>query len=53
MRGRMAEAGLANTRIVYRIFFPRMLARLRPFERFLTKVPVGAQYFAHVVKPAV
>ncbi|RWN14771.1 MAG: class I SAM-dependent methyltransferase [Mesorhizobium sp.] len=53
MRRRMAEAGLADTRIVYRIFFPRMFARLRPFERFLTKVPVGAQYFAHVVKPAV
>ncbi|RWC32311.1 MAG: class I SAM-dependent methyltransferase [Mesorhizobium sp.] len=53
MRRRMAEAGLANARIIYRIFFPRLLARLRPFERFLTKIPVGAQYFAHVVKPAV
>jgi ubiquinone/menaquinone biosynthesis C-methylase UbiE len=53
MRRRMAEAGLANTRIIYRIFFPRLLARLRPFERFLTKIPVGAQYFAHAVKPAV
>ena len=39
--------------LVYRIFFPRLLARLRPLERFLTKIPVGAQYFAHAVKPAV
>ena len=53
MRRRMAEAGLANTRIIYRIFFPRLLARLRPLERFLTKIPVGAQYFAQAVKPAV
>ena len=53
IRGRLEAAGLANTRINYRIFFPRALARLRPLERFLTKIPVGAQYFAHVVKPAV
>jgi ubiquinone/menaquinone biosynthesis C-methylase UbiE len=53
MHKRMAAAGLANTRIVYRIFFPRLLARLRPFERFLANIPVGAQYFAHAVKPAV
>ena len=53
MRRRMAAAGLSNTRIVYRIFFLRLLARLRPFERFLTKIPVGAQYFSHAVKPAI
>ncbi|MFD2052417.1 class I SAM-dependent methyltransferase [Mesorhizobium calcicola] len=53
MRRRMVAAGLSNTRIVYRIFFPRLLARLRPFERLLTKIPVGAQYFAHAVKSAV
>jgi SAM-dependent methyltransferase len=53
MRGRLAMAGLSDIRITYRIFFPRLLAKLRPFERLLTKIPVGAQYFAHVVKPAV
>lgn len=53
MRGRMAEAGLSNTRVVYRIFFPRLFARLRPFERFLAKIPVGAQYFVHAVKSSV
>jgi ubiquinone/menaquinone biosynthesis C-methylase UbiE len=53
MRKRMAAAGLPHPRIVYRIFFPRFAARLRPFERVLTKLPFGAQYFAHVVKPAV
>ncbi|MEO5757429.1 MAG: class I SAM-dependent methyltransferase [Mesorhizobium sp.] len=53
MRARMAEAGLTDTRIVYRIFFPRLLARLRPLERLLTSIPAGAQYFAHAVKPSV
>ncbi|TIM51970.1 MAG: class I SAM-dependent methyltransferase, partial [Mesorhizobium sp.] len=36
-----------------RIFFPRLFARLRPFERFLATVPLGAQYFVHAIKPAV
>ncbi len=50
MQIRMARAGLAKTDIVYRIFFPRILARLRPFERHLTNIPIGAQYFVHAVK---
>ncbi|MBZ9796761.1 class I SAM-dependent methyltransferase [Mesorhizobium sp. ES1-4] len=53
MRRRMAAAGIPGTRIIYRIFFPKLFSWLRPLERFLTKIPVGAQYFAHVVKPAV
>jgi SAM-dependent methyltransferase len=52
MRRRMAEAGFSNVDIVYRIFFPRLLARLRPLERLLTAVPLGAQYFAHARKSA-
>lgn len=52
-RKRMAAAGLSRSRIVYRIFFPRLLARLRPFERLLASIPVGAQYFVHAVKPSV
>jgi hypothetical protein len=28
---------------VFRIFFPRMLAKLRPLQRFLTSLPLGAQ----------
>jgi hypothetical protein len=26
-------------------FFPRALSRLRPLERFLARLPIGAQYF--------
>lgn len=51
MRGRMAKAGFSNTKTVYRIFFPRFLAKLRPLERYLAGVPMGAQYFVHAVKP--
>lgn len=53
MRRRMAEAGLSQTEIVYRIFFPRMLARMRPLERLLVNVPLGAQYFVHALKSPV
>lgn len=47
MAARARAAGFANTAIAYRIFFPRALAGLRPLERFLTRVPFGAQYRLH------
>ena len=53
MRRRVKAAGFSSPDIVYRIFFPRLLARLRPLERYLTRIPVGAQYFVHAVKTAV
>ncbi len=47
--GRMARraraAGFADVSIRYRIFFPRILAGLRPIEHFLTAIPLGAQYY--------
>lgn len=52
MNSRMAKAGLSSTRTAYRLFFPRFLAKLRPLERYLTNVPIGAQYFVHAVKPS-
>jgi len=53
MRARVAAAsGLSATRTIYRIFFPKMLARLRPFERLLAHCPLGAQYFVHALKSA-
>lgn len=52
MRARITAAGLPEARTVYRIFFPRPLARLRPLERYLTRFPLGAQYFVHAVKSA-
>ncbi len=46
MRDRMIAAGYAAARIRYRIFFPRALRALRPLERLMTWLPLGAQYYA-------
>jgi SAM-dependent methyltransferase len=53
MRQEMRAAGFPRSRIAYRIFFPRALAALRPLERILTGIPLGAQYFVHATKPAI
>jgi ubiquinone/menaquinone biosynthesis C-methylase UbiE len=50
LRSRLAAAGLRESRTTYRIFFPRLLALLRPLERLLTGLPMGAQYFLHATK---
>jgi SAM-dependent methyltransferase len=50
MRARIRGAGFAAAEVAYRIFFPRLLARLRPLERLLTPVPLGAQYYVHARK---
>jgi ubiquinone/menaquinone biosynthesis C-methylase UbiE len=42
---RMESAGWQQAAAVYRMFFPRPLAFARPLERFLRKLPLGAQYF--------
>ena len=38
-------AGFALDRCDYRVFFPALLARLRPLEQRLRWLPLGAQYF--------
>src|SRR5215813_13731086 len=45
LRIRVLEAGFSQARIAYRLFFPRVLRFMRPFERALTQVPFGAQYY--------
>jgi ubiquinone/menaquinone biosynthesis C-methylase UbiE len=50
MLGRLKAAGFRGARIAYRIFFPRALRALRPLERWMTWLPLGAQYFALAVK---
>lgn len=45
MRQLLSAAGFASPRLVYRIFFPHFLAILRPLERLMTKLPLGAQYY--------
>jgi SAM-dependent methyltransferase len=46
MRAAIERAGFARAHIRYRVFFPSFLKALRPLERLLKGVPLGAQYFA-------
>jgi SAM-dependent methyltransferase len=50
MRARLRAAGFAAPALAYRLFFPRALAKLRPLERYLTGLPLGAQYRLHATK---
>jgi ubiquinone/menaquinone biosynthesis C-methylase UbiE len=45
MRRRVRDAGFRVARVKYRIFFPHFLRTLRPLERKLTWLPLGAQYY--------
>lgn len=44
-RARLREAGFAEVRSDYRIFFPRMLRWFRPLEAAMRWLPLGAQYY--------
>lgn len=44
MRIRFRAAGFADVSVDYRMFFPAALAALRPLERGLRWLPLGAQY---------
>ncbi|MFZ1743022.1 MAG: class I SAM-dependent methyltransferase [Pontixanthobacter sp.] len=44
MRQRFLSAGFSTATIQYGVFFPRFLAWLRPFEKYLGWLPMGAQY---------
>ncbi|HEY0294148.1 MAG TPA: class I SAM-dependent methyltransferase [Bordetella sp.] len=37
-------AGFRKVEVRYRIFFPRMFAGLRGLEKYMTRLPLGAQY---------
>jgi ubiquinone/menaquinone biosynthesis C-methylase UbiE len=45
MRRRVVAAGFARVSTAYRVFFPRILSGLRGLEPYMTRVPLGAQYF--------
>jgi len=45
LRGRLVEAGFRGTEARYRLFFPHFLRALRPVERWMTWLPLGAQYY--------
>lgn len=44
LRGRLEAAGFRRVAVAYRVFFPGALRALRPLERALVRVPLGAQY---------
>ena len=50
LRRRVTSAGFAQPRVRYRVFFPRALRKLRPLERRITWLPLGAQYYVAAVK---
>lgn len=48
--GRTRAAGWQRPKRTYRMFFPRALAFARPTERWLGRVPLGAQYFVTAIR---
>ena len=50
MRRRFEAAGFEGIRVSYGPFFPAFLAKLRPIERLLQWLPIGAQYWVHTRK---
>lgn len=47
----LKDAGWTKPSLRYHVFFPRSLAALRPLERHLDWVPIGAQYSVTVRRP--
>jgi SAM-dependent methyltransferase len=50
MRRRALAAGFAAADVSYRIFFPHWARGLRPIEKWLTWLPLGAQYYVRATK---
>jgi SAM-dependent methyltransferase len=50
MRRRALAAGFAAADVRYRIFFPHWARGLRPIEKWLTWLPLGAQYYVRATK---
>ncbi len=51
MKNEVKAVGFGNPCVNYRIFFPGLFRFLRPMERFLTSLPLGAQYYVWASKP--
>ena len=45
MKRRQRQAGFATVDVTFTAFFPGALALLRPLERYMAAVPLGAQYY--------
>lgn len=50
LRRRLVEAGFAGAASRYRLFFPRALRFLRPLERWMMWLPLGAQYYVFDIR---
>lgn len=50
MKRRLLRAGFRKVHIRYHLFFPKILAFLRPMERYLAHIPIGAQYSLQAIK---
>lgn len=44
MRSYLVKSGFKNIRVEYKLFFPNFLRGLRKIEKYLTWLPMGAQY---------
>jgi len=51
MRRRVGEAGFNRVNRRFRVFFPGFLRPLRVFERFMTWLPLGGQYYIAASRP--
>jgi ubiquinone/menaquinone biosynthesis C-methylase UbiE len=51
LRTSMEKAGWVETTIRYHVFFPHALSALRPLEKHLQSLPLGAQYSITARKP--
>ena len=49
-RRRVSNAGLRLAAVRFLFYFPRWLALLRPLERLLLRVPLGAQYAVFAIR---
>lgn len=50
LRNRLHTAGFPNVKLRYRVFMPRILRAFRSIERWLYRVPLGAQYYIYGIK---
>ena len=51
LRKRVVKSGWINTMLDYKLFFPSILSALRPLERHLEWLCLGAQYRIIARKP--
>lgn len=45
--GLLSNAGFKDVSAAYIVFFPKMVSFMRPLEKYLGKLPLGAQYVAY------